>query len=156
MEQIHHLPRAPQAAHAAVSTSRSLTLPLALPSPSGASGGVPSGPLPHTPSRVAWSVVVVVAAHCRCHRRRQNRCSGLSLKPQLSLPPIKIARRRCRRRSKMKITRWPGEAERMAPKQTKMEIQNGCVGYLRTYVICSMFWGQRNVCMGAMPPTPPI
>ena len=30
---------------------------------------------------------------------------------------------------------------------TKMEIQNGCVGYLRTYVIySSMFWGQRNVC----------
>ena len=35
---------------------------------------------------------------------------------------------------------------------TKIEIQNGCVGYLRTYVIYSMVWGQRNVCMGAMPP----
>ena len=40
---------------------------------------------------------------------------------------------------------------------TKIEIQNGYVGYLRTYTIYSiMFWGQRNVCMGAMPPTPPI
>ena len=116
MEQIHHLPHAPQAARAAVPTSRSLALPLALPSPSGASGGVPSGPLPPAPSRVGPSVVVVVAAHRRCHRRGQHRCSELTSKPQLSLPPIKIARRRCRRRSKMKRSRFV--EGRIPPKKT--------------------------------------
>ena len=36
---------------------------------------------------------------------------------------------------------------------TKIEIQNGCVGYIRTYVIYSMVWGHRNVCMGETPPS---
>ena len=105
MEQIHHLPRAPHAARAAVPTSRSLALPLASPSPSGAIVGVAGRTLPPAPSRVAPSVVVIVAARRRCHRRRQNRCSELLLKPQLSLPPIKIARRLRRRRPKMKQLR---------------------------------------------------
>ena len=56
---------------AAVPTSRSLALPLASPSPSGASVGVPGGTLPLSPSLAAPSVVVVVATRRRRRRRRR-------------------------------------------------------------------------------------
>ena len=88
---------------AAVPTSRSLALPLASPSPSGASVGVPGGTLPPSPSLAAPSVVVVVATRRRRRHRRQIVVeTAIVLAANQNCAQIV---RRCGRRRRLKMKR---------------------------------------------------